>query len=188
MPPEEQPLSLDLQVLRRIKGTLFKSLEVMEAERPEDMAPFKEGGDVLYRWAATLDRQGVILAHLSAIPETKAELMSRMPGLVNCAPVWLDARLVGVTQPTAVLFLRGLAETLGIHRIEIERVVAEQVVDPEDVEAALEEATPPPGAKDETQSQLIHGVGQAMMAHTKALVEIAYDLEMQIGHRLILDC
>jgi hypothetical protein len=185
---EEQPLSLDQQVLRRIKGTLFKSLEVLEAERPEHMEPFRDGGDLLYRWAAAVDRQGVILAHLSAIPETKAELMSRMPGLVNCAPVWLDARLAGVTRPTAVLFLRGLAQTLGVQRTEIERVTAEQVVDPGAVEAALEEAAVPPGTEDETQSQLIHGVGEASMAHTKALVEIAYDLEMQVGHRLILDC
>ena len=44
----------------------------------------------------------------------------------------------------------------------------------------------PPGTVDETQSELIHGVGQAMMAHTKALVEIACDPETQVGKQLKL--
>jgi hypothetical protein len=177
--PEEPQLSLELQVLRLIRGA-FRSREVLEAERPDYVPPYDDDRALFEGWASTVDRQGVILAHLSMVPATRAELMSRMPGLFQSAPAWLDAHLEG-QEMTAKLFMRGLAQTLGEHRSAIKRVTAEQVADIEAVEEALDEASVPPGTEDETQSELIHGVGQAMMAHTRALVEIAYDLETQVG-------
>jgi hypothetical protein len=187
MMPEEQQPSLEQQVLSKLMGAFARSRDVMEAERPEHIPPYTDDGATMQRWAMTVNRQGVILAQLSAIPETRAELMLRMPGLLNSAPAWLDADLAGVEKTSATLFLRGLAQTLCVQRAAIERVVAEQVADPERVEEALEEASPPPGTKDETQSELIDGVGKTMSAHMRALVAIAYDLEAQMGCRLILD-
>jgi len=183
---EEPELSLELRVIRAIMGA-FKSREVLEAERPEGAPPFDDDRAMLHGWATTVDRQGVILAHLSVVPSTKAELMSRMPGLLNTAPAWLDAHLEGRDEMTAKLFMRGLAQTMAEHRLAIERVMEEQVADREGVEDALAEATVPAGTEEETQSQLISGVGGAMMAHTKALVEIAYDLESQIRRLTGLD-
>lgn len=168
-------------------GAFAKSREVMEAERPEHIPPYTDDAAMLQRWAMTINRQGVILAQLSAIPETRSELILRMPGLLNSAPAWLDADLADVKETSTVLFFRGLAQTLCVQREAIERVVDEQVADPERVEEALAEGSPPPGTEDETQSELIHGVGTAMGVHMKALVAIAYDLEMQMGRRLVLD-
>jgi hypothetical protein len=183
---EESELSLELRVIRAIMGA-FKSREVLEAERPEGAPPFDDDRAMLHGWATTVDRQGVILAHLSVVPSTKAELMSRMPGLLNTAPAWLDAHLEGRDEMTAKLFMRGLAQTIAEHRLAIERVMEEQVADREAVEDALAEADVPAGTEEEAQSQLISGVGHAMMAHTKALVEIAYDLESQIRRLTGLD-
>jgi len=77
--------------------------------------------------------------------------------------------------------MRGIAQTLATQREAMERVVAEQVADPEPIEETLAEAPIPTGAKGEDRSNLISGVGCAMSAHMKALVDIAYHLEIQVG-------
>ena len=66
------------------------------------------------------------------------------------------------------------------HRKAIERVVEEQVAEPDEIEEALAEAPVPAGTDEEDRSDLMQGVGDAMTAHTKALVDIAYDLENQV--------
>jgi hypothetical protein len=169
--------SLELRVLDLIKGA-FKSREVWEAEYPEE-APIDDDRVMLQNWASTVHRQGILLADLALFPKTRAELGAEMPGIVNRAPAWLDAHLAGRQSMTLELFLQGLAQTLATQRAAFERVVAEQVVDPASIEEALAEAPVPAGTGEEERSDLIHGVSHALMAHTKALVELAYDLETQ---------
>lgn len=177
---EEVPQSLDLQVLQMIRGAL-KSREVWNAERPDGVPPYSDDQAMLQNWASVVSRQGSILANLSVVPSTRAELMASMPGMVNRAPAWLDAHLQGRQEMTLELFMQGIAQTLARHRDAMERVVSEQVANPESIEETLAEAPIPTGAKGEDRSDLISGVGCAMSAHMKALVDIAYDLEIQVG-------
>jgi hypothetical protein len=177
---EEWPQNLEMWVLAMIKGA-FKSREVWEAERPDYVPPFDDDRAMLQNWASLVSRQGSLLAHLSVVPSTRAELKVRMPGLLNCAPAWMDAHIQGQQEMTLKLFMRGIAQTMTKHREEIERVVAEQVSDPESIEEVLAEAPVPAGTEEEDRSDLMSGVGRALSAHTKALVDIAYDLEMQFG-------
>jgi hypothetical protein len=107
--------------------------------------------------------------------------MESMPGMLNRAPAWLGAHLQGGQAMTWELFFRGIAQTMTVHRREIERVVAEQVSDPEEIEEALADAPVPAGTEEEDRSDLMSGACRAMTAHLKALVDIAYDLEMQFG-------
>lgn len=175
------PQSLEAWVFAINKGA-FKSRELLDAERPEDTPPHSDGSALLQNWATLVNRQGVMLAHLSAVPATRAELMESMPGMVDRAPAWLDARLQGKPM-TWELFFLGLAQTMAVQRREIERVVEEQVSDPEKIEEALTEAPVPDGTREEERFDLMSGVGLALSAHLKALVEIAYDLEVQAGRR-----
>jgi hypothetical protein len=177
---DPMPENLEMWVLAMIKGA-FKSQEVLEAERPAHMPPYDEDRALLQNWTTVVHRQGVVLAHLSVIPPTRAELMKRMPDMVDRAPAWLDAHVDGEQPMTWELFMRGIAQIMTEHREAIERVVEEQVVDPESIEEALVEAPVPAGAGDEERSDLIAGVARAMTAHTKALVDIAYDLETRFG-------
>jgi hypothetical protein len=71
------------------------------------------------------------------------------------------------------------------HREAIEQVVEEQVVGTEEIEEALAEAPVPTG--EEERPELIAGVFQVLFAHTKALANIAYDLEMRVGARISPD-
>jgi hypothetical protein len=175
----ERPENLEMRVLEIIKGA-FKSRDVWEAERPAGVPPFDEDRTMLQNWASVVSRQGTILAHLSVVPSTRAELMERMPGMLNRAPAWLDAHVRGQAM-TMKLFWRGIAQTMTDHRKAIEGVVAEQVSDPAAIEETLAEAPIPAGIEEEDWQDLMSSVTYAMTAHTKALVDIAYDLEVQFG-------
>jgi hypothetical protein len=62
----ESPQNLETWVLAMIRGA-FKSRELLEAERPDDVPPFDDPDDgrvMLQNWAALVNRQGMILAHL----------------------------------------------------------------------------------------------------------------------------
>lgn len=81
---------------------------------------------------------------------------------------------------TISLLAKGLAEALSVQRVAIERVAEEQVRDPEPIWLALAEASVP-DASGAGQGGLIKAVGETMIAHLRALVGIARDLEAQIG-------
>lgn len=100
--------------------------------------------------------------------------------MVDRTPAWLDAHIQGRAM-TLEIFIQGLAETATEHREAIERVVTEQVSDPEPIEEGLAEAPVPAGAEEEDQDDFMSGVVAALSAHTKALVDIAYDLEVKFG-------
>jgi len=177
--PELPPDSLEKYVLDTIKGA-FKSREVLEEERPEGVPPFDETRAMLQNWATLIGRQGKLIGHLSVVPETRTELLERMPDMLDRAPAWMNAHMEGVEEMTLKLFMRGIAQTMAEHRKAIERVVEEQVGEPDQIEATLAEAPVPAGTEEEDRSELMDGVSLVMSAHTKVLVDIAYDLEKQV--------
>jgi hypothetical protein len=174
--------SLETTVLRAIQGA-FKSREVLEAEWPDDAPPLDDDRIFLHNWATMVDRQGRMLAHLAMTPSTKADLLDRMPDVVNRAPAWLEVR-VHDEPMTWERFLTGLAQTAAPHRTAIEQVMEEQMAEPEETERMLAEAPVPAGKPGQDQDTLMKAVANALMAHTRALADIARDLEMQL-HRWV---
>lgn len=179
---EGPPENLETFVLHQIRGA-FKSREVLEAEWPEDAPPLDDDRVLLSNWASLVQRQGSILARLSVVAPTRADLMAKMPGMVDRAPAWLDASLQGKPM-TWRIFFTGLAQTAAVHREAIELIAAEQLSDPEMIDETLAEAPVPSAAPGEDRSALMSGVVRALLAHTKALADIAYDLEMTISESL----
>ncbi len=175
----EEETSLQSLVLSQILGA-FKSREVLEAEWPEDAPPLDDDRALLTKWASLVQRQGMILARLAATPRTRSLLLETMPGMVDRAPAWLDASIQGEPMTWRVFFT-GLAQTASVHREAIERVTAQQVDDPTSIEEALAEAPVPAASPDEDRSELMSGTVRALLAHTEALVDIAYDLELKIA-------
>jgi hypothetical protein len=173
----ELPEGLQKHVFDTIAGA-FKSRDVLEAERPVHVPPYSDDRVLLQNWTTLVDRQGRLLAQLSVVPATKAELTGRMPGLVGLSPAWLEVEVQG-KQMTWDLFVLGLVQTVAEHRKAIERVVAEQVVDADSIEQALAEAPVPTDTKD--RSALMEALAKILTAHLEALVDIAYDLERQFG-------
>lgn len=137
------PTSLEGLVLAVI-GNASKSREELEATTPEAIGPLDDIRVMLHNWTSILHSQGMPLALLSMATETRAELLKRMPGLVDAAPAWLEAQVRGDEPLTARLFGQGLAQTLAIPRLDFERVIREQANDPETIERILTEAPVPP--------------------------------------------
>ena len=175
---DELAPNLEMMVLRTIQGA-FKSREVLEAEWPEDAPQLDDDRVFLHNWSTMVDRQGTLLAQLAVVPSTRAELMDRMPGMVNSSPAYLGAR-VNAEPMTWRLFFTGLAQTAATHREAIERVMAEQTAESEKAEEMLAAAPIPAANPDEDLDELMAAVFNVLLAHTKALVDIAYDLEMQL--------
>jgi hypothetical protein len=84
-------------------------------------------------------------------------------------PARLEAKVNGPPLMTIRLFIRGLAELMSEHRQAIERVVAEQVREPQPIEALLAAAPLPAGSDDESDGELMGAIGAAIGAHLEAL-------------------
>lgn len=171
--------AIEIRVIELVKGA-FKSREVLEAEHP-DAAPLDDDQVMLQNWASTVHREGILLAHLAMVPKTRAELLTEMEGLVDRAPAWLDAHFQGRQVMTLDLFFQGIAQTLATQRAAFLRVVAEQASDPEAIEGKLTDAPVP--VPTEERSALMRTVSNAITAHLEALVDLAYDFEVQAGWR-----
>jgi hypothetical protein len=181
----ERPPSLETRVIEAIRGAP-RSREVWEAEYPE-LSPLDEERLMLQNLAATVSRQGTVLARLAMRPQTRVELETEMRGIVDRAPAWLDAHFKGQTIMTLELFLQGMAQTLASQRAAIERVAAEQAADPTEIEETLANAPIPAATPGEERSSLMDGVFTAMVAHLKAIGLLAYDLETQPGFNFEID-
>lgn len=177
---DEQPQSMEMVVVKTIAGAA-KSREVWETERGEDEPPMSDLQILLENMTEIVRRHGVILAQLAISPRTRAELQRSMPGAIKRIPAWLEAKVYGPPLMTPGLFVRGLAQLMGEHRVAIERVVGEQVLRPEPIEESLAEAPLPAGGEDEPNSELMAAVRKAMGAHLDALVDIARDLDQRLA-------
>lgn len=173
---EEPAENLESIVLNMVFGA-FKSREVWEAEWPADAPPLDDDRVLINNWAALVQRQGWLLPRLTVIGPTRAALMEMTPATVDETPAWLNARLRDEPITWRIL-MTALAQVATVHREAIERVAAEQMIDPEPIEEILGEAPVPGAAPEEDRSELMGGVIKALFAHTKALAAIAYDLEM----------
>jgi hypothetical protein len=180
-----QPDNLVGMVLAVLRGA-YRSREVLEAEMPPELRPAGEDRLMLDNWACAVEREGTLLAHLSVVPTTRVELMEAMLGLVYRAPAWLQARARGEPM-TLTLFARGLAQAQAVQRREFERVIAEQVLDPEPIERCLAQAPVPDSEAEQPRSELVAAVGEVSRAHLEALVEIALDLEARFGPVVFVD-
>jgi hypothetical protein len=172
----EPPLSMEMVVADAL-CVAPKSREVWEAQLDEDTPPLSDDAVLLENMIAMVNRHGTLIAQLAIVPDTRAALQVSMPDAVKRIPAWMEARIDGPALMTTRLFIRGLAQLLGVHRQAIERVTAEQVDKPQPIEEWLASAPLPTGDEDESDSEMIAAVGQATVAHAEALVEIARDFD-----------
>jgi hypothetical protein len=171
---------MEMVVVKSIAGAA-RSREVWEEERGEDEPPMSDLQIFIENTTEVVRRHGVVIAQLAMVPGTRAELQASMPDAVKRIPAWLEARVCGPPLMTPELFVRGIAQLMAEHRVAIERVVAEQVLEPEPIEESLALAPLPAGGADEPNGETIAAVGQAMGAHLDALMAIARDLDQRLA-------
>ncbi len=172
----EQPLSMETAVVEAITAAP-RSREGWEELRGPGQPPMSEQEVLLENMTEIVKRHGLIIAKLALAPATRDDLEASMPDAVERVPAWLEAKVNGPPLMTVRIFIRGLAQLMGEHRAAIERVVAEQVRNPEPIESLLAAAPLPAGDEGESDPELMAAVGAAIGAHLEALVEIARDFD-----------
>jgi hypothetical protein len=177
--PEEPPRSVEEVVVRTL-GMPRLTREDLEEMRGEDEPPVSDFQLMLDNLVSDVKRYSVILANISIVPETKRRIHEESRDAVERIPAWMDAAVNGPPLMTPRLFMHGLAQLLGSQRKDFEQVIAEQVSEPEPIEALLDNAPIPQAGENESDSELTEGVGQASSAHMQALVNIARDLDRQL--------
>jgi hypothetical protein len=170
------PENIEMAVINAIKESLL-ARQSWEAERGQDDPPLEEGRVVLQGAIAHLRCHGHVISHLALLPETRAELRTRMADAIDFVPAWMEARVYGVETMTGRLYACGLCQVLREHRAAIEQVISEQIENPEHIEEVLAEAPIPEARDGETGSEIMNGGGEAMRAHMEVLVAIARVLD-----------
>lgn len=151
--------------------------ERLEAEREPGDPPLDDGFVILNGIANFLHVQGMMIAHLALEPDTGSELISASIHAAQRVPAWMEMWVFGEAAEPARMFALGLVQLLGEQRAVIERIVDEQVDDPEPIEAILAERPVPTGADDEDTEELVSGASAALRANFQATLEIARDLD-----------
>ena len=154
-----------------------KSREAWEAQLGEGTPPMSDEAVLIENMVAMVNRHGALIVQLTVSPETHAELEASLTGAVKRVPAWIEARFNGPPLMSPRVFIRGLAQLLGEHRLAIARVTAEQVQEPKPIEELLAAAPLPGGGEGESDGEMIAAVGEATVAHAEALVEIARDFD-----------
>jgi hypothetical protein len=182
MPDASLP-SLEEMVIAEISG-IFESIgPTLLNRRPRGLSD-ADTKAMLECWGSVVQRQGVILARMAMFPSTRAELKSSMHGIVNRAPAWMNAHFRGERVMTLELFAQGIAQTMTVQRVAMERVLAEQVSQPATLEERLAAAPLPAEPERVSRSELLSALAKAMTAHTEVLAGIAADLDAQLIRHL----
>lgn len=177
--PDGPPRNVEEIVVRALTMP-YRTLEDWEEQRSEDEPPISDFQLTLENMIDMVKRHGLILASISIVTETRELIREDSKDAPNRIPAWMDAAVYGPPLMTPRLFMLGLGQLAGDQRKHFERVIEEQVTEPEPIEELLTSAPIPEGEEDESESDLIHSVGEVIRAHMDALVNIARDLDRRL--------
>jgi hypothetical protein len=116
---------------------------------------------------------GRLIAELARDETTADELRQELPQAIERLPIWLTAKVHGPPPIDAQALVRDFAELVGVHREALLRVVREQVADPAEIEAVLDDAPIP----DRDGDDLAEAVGRVSGAHSQALILLGRDFD-----------
>jgi len=177
--PEGSPRSVEEIVVRGLTAP-YRTREDWEELRSEDEPPISDFQLMLENTIEMVKRQSLILASIAIVTETREWIREEAKEAPDRIPAWMDAAVYGPPLMTPRLFMRGLGQLMGGQRRQFERVIEEQVSEPEPIEELLADAPIPEGDEDEADGELTHGVREALRAHMDALIRIARDLDARL--------
>ena len=170
--------------LLRSLSTATNYGERYEAERRPGDPPLSDSSAKLNGIAAFLKLQGLFIAHLSLEPDTSSELVANAVHAAERVPAWMELRVFGASARSGRLFALGCAQLLAEQRAVLERIVDEQIEDPEPIEAILAECPIPAGEESESAEEIFARSGAALQANFQATLVIARDLDEWIEEML----
>lgn len=161
------------ELVRQTLTGAYVSRDVWEARWEGEVPQISDAQLDFENFFELIRRQGLLTAQLAFLEQTREELSTTLPDAIQRMPVRLQMSVHGQARTSPQELLRDIAELLGVHRAALLRVVDEQVDEQEAVQDLLERA-PVPDREDEDPAP---AVGLIVLAHSKALVMIAADID-----------
>jgi len=144
----------------------------------------KEGPGMANELANLLHLQGMMIAHLAMDPETSEELIAAAPQASQRVPAWMELHVFGPRPDAVRLFTLGYAQILGEQRAALERIIDDQIEDPEPIIEILAEYPVPTGEDGEDPDELMSLSAGAFHANFQASLAVARDLDEWIEEEL----
>jgi hypothetical protein len=175
MPGGRKP-EYEATILRSLSAAMnFR--EGHEAEREPGDPPPGEPSTTFNGMANFLHLQGMLIACLALEEDTASELLSKSAHAAQRVPAWMEMWVYGPSDSSIRMFALGCAQLLAEQREALERILADQVEEPEAVEEALTEWPIPTGEEGESTEELFSRFAKAFHANFQATIAVARDLD-----------
>jgi hypothetical protein len=174
--PNRRTPGYEMAILRSLDGATRFRERYEERKKPGD-PPMDDTAVTFNGLANFLHMQGLLIAHLALEPETSSELVASAVRAADQVPAWMDLRVFGASEAPERLFALGCAQLLAEQRAALERIIDEQVEDPERIEESLAESPIPTGSQGESAEEIFICFGLAFQANFQATLAIARDLD-----------
>jgi len=178
------PLGFEGAVLRSL-NSVAGYRDRCEAERGPNDPPLDENLVALNGIAVFLKLQGQLIAHMALEPDTSEELMRNATHAAERVPAWMELRVYGGEgrQPGRK-FALGCAQLIAEQRLALERILDEQVEEPEPIKEILAECPVPTGEEGESAGELLALARDALTANFMATRATARDLDEWLEEEL----
>ena len=174
--PNRRTPGYEMAILRSLNAATGFRERYEERRKPGD-PPMDDAAVAFNGMANFLRMQGLLIAHLALEPETSSELVAHAIHAADRVPAWMELRVFGASDVPERLFALGCAQLLAEQRAALERIIDEQIEDPEQIEASLAESPIPTGSEGESAEEIFACFGVAFQANFQATLAIARDLD-----------
>jgi len=149
----------------------------LEEEHDPDSPPLSGAFLALNSLANFIWLLNLVIAYLAKDEDTRAELTEATEHAAERVPAWMDMRVFGPGDEPEHKFVLGLTQLLADQRATIERLVDEQVEDPEPITRFLAEHPVPSGGEGEDTEKLLVAASPAVQANFQSALVIARELD-----------
>lgn len=164
------------QVLNRAPAHRRK----LEEEHDPDSPPLSDVFLALNSLANVVWLLDLVIAYMAKGEDTRAELIEASEHAAKRVPAWMEMRVFGPGDEPEHKFILGLTQLLADQRATIERLVDEQVEDPEPIARWLAEGSLPCEMEGDDTEKLLMAAGLAMQANVHSALVIARELDDRV--------
>jgi hypothetical protein len=173
---DRPPGDFEMAIFRVLKRVPVHRRE-LEEERDPDSPPPSDGFLALNSLVNLTWLLDLVIAYMAKDEDTRAELTEASKHAAERVPAWMEMRVFGPGDKPEHKFVLGLTQLLADQRATIERLVDEQVENPEPIVRYLAEYPLPSGTEGEDTEELLLVAGPAMEANFQSALLIARELD-----------
>ncbi len=152
----------------------------LEEEHDPDSPPLSDVFLALNSLANVVWLLDLVIAYMAQSEDTRVELIKTSKHAAERVPAWMEMRVFGPGDKPEHKFVLGLTQLLADQRATIERLVDEQVENPEPIARCLAEGSLPCRAEGDATEKLLMTAGLAMEANLQSALIIAREIDDRV--------